>query len=160
MIVTLALATGTTFATIPALAYEDAGRDPRDALNSRDVRATVRKVTHTDDGRRLIVVVRLFEAKDQYQFNINYLWRVRVMFDARGGRSFDDFLRVWSDDMAGGGCVLRLKHRRFDCERLHTSDDGTSLRVTLRLRPLRPTKRIAWRVVTGDDAAPDVGRFI
>jgi hypothetical protein len=151
----------------PANAYWDAGWDPQDSGGSfLDFRSSARKTWSGADGRRWLRIK--FKGYGDYQF----IWRVRIWLDSRGGPGADYIMTLSEFDQSPvDRCTLHPRPGRPGERVLGYSPfpfvvDPEIFGVWCRvpLGSVHATKRIRWRLVSIDlqsgtphiiDRAPD-----
>jgi hypothetical protein len=150
----------------PAFAYRDVGTDPEDSGGGfLDFRRSVRATRTGHEGRRWLSI--RFVSYGEYEF----IWRVRVSLDSRGGPRSDYKMVLWDFDNSGRGCAVHPRPGRPG-ERVSGTYGVGGLQHGARCRvPLgavHASKRIRWRLVSIDenrtrprivDHAPDGGAF-
>jgi hypothetical protein len=163
ILVTVLACLTTVVSASPSIAYVDVGKDPQEGI-SFDIRSSRRWVAHTDEGRRLVVTVRMYHPGAPFNS-----WSFRIFLDSRGAHRPDFY--VFTDGSDGpyicevhkyGGSHPMVS----SCEvRVNDPAGVEVIRVRVTARDVRPDKHIRWRIFAPplvDDTterAPDQGWY-
>lgn len=150
----------------PSFAYEDVGSDPEDSGGGfLDFRSSVRATRTGVSGRRWLNI--RFVSNGEYQF----IWRVRVHLDSRGGPGSDYIMTLEEFDQSGRGCAVQPRPGSPGKRVVGTYLVGrlkNGVRCNVRLGAVHASRRIRWRLVSIDynratprvvDYAPNGGAF-
>jgi hypothetical protein len=145
-----------------SIAYVDLGKDPQEGV-ALDIRSSRRWVRHTEEGRRLVVTVRLYDVAPFNSFSY------KVFLDSRGANRADFY--VFTDNTSGldicklkkygGGNNQLVSH----CLVRYEFFGAEVVRIRVAARDVRPDKHIRWRVYAPplvdetSDRAPDQGFY-
>jgi hypothetical protein len=147
-----------------SIAYVDFGKDPQEGV-AFDIRSSRRWVRHTNEGRRLVITMRM------YSVALN-AFSPKVFLDSRGGKKPDFYLFVCGGHGCGGPQICEV-HKYGGSQPLVSScelrvNDPVSIeliRVRVAARDVRPDKHIRWRIFhpplvdETTERAPDQGWY-
>lgn len=144
--------------TASRVIYTDTGYDPvGDAgrYPQMDITESSRALVRRHGVRYLRIIVHF--GVDEV---INYYAGAIVRLDTQRGPRADFTMNLYSWDMSGSGCrVWRSGERPRDVSRLPLGLNGEAMTCRVPARDLRLDKRVRWRVLNGNDRAPDGGAW-